>query len=139
MSTARPVVLATTGAINVGVTALSFVSLGGGNAYLAGNGLSLVSSTFAVVAGRGIIADGVSTRVDPSVIPGKFAAAIGDGASTSIVVTHNLGTRDVVVMVYDAAGYDEILPDINITTVNTCTISFAAAPAVNAYRVVVVG
>jgi hypothetical protein len=132
-------VLATTGAIVVDTTSLSFVSLGGGNAYLAGNGLLLSSSTFSVVAGRGIIADGTSTRVDPSVIPGKYATAIGDGSTTAIVVTHNLGTRDAEVFVYDAVTYDQVLPDVNMTTANTCTITFAAAPTVGAYRVVVIG
>jgi hypothetical protein len=30
----------------------------------------------------------------------KFSGNVGDGSSTSIVVTHNLGTRDVAVQVY---------------------------------------
>jgi hypothetical protein len=54
-------------------------------------------------------------------------------------VTHNLNTRDVVVMVRDASTHDEILVDVQMTSVNTVTLTFAVAPASNAYKVVVIG
>jgi hypothetical protein len=61
-------------------------------------------------------------------------------SSTSIVVTHNLGTEDVTVAVKEVASpYAIVYPDIEITTANTVTIKFATAPASNTYRVVVVG
>lgn len=69
----------------------------------------------------------------------KFSASIGNGVLTSIPVTHNLGTRDVVVNVYDNATYDTVEVDIVRTDANTVTVSFATAPTTNAYRVVVIG
>lgn len=69
----------------------------------------------------------------------KYAASIGNGVLTSIAVTHNLGTRDVQVQVYDNATYDTVETDVVRTDTNTVTVSFTQAPASNAYRVVVIG
>lgn len=72
--------------------------------------------------------------------PSKFAAAIGDGSTTSIVVTHNLNTQDVIVQVYTASGnFAEVNVEVQNTSVNTITLVFAVAPASGAYRVVVIG
>lgn len=135
-------ILTTTAAITLGTTSLTFSQLtgGAGTTYSAGNGLSLTSTTFAVVAGSGIIADGTSTRIDTSVVPKKFAGNVGDGSSTSITVTHNLGTRDVIVQLYQAATpWNQELADIAAATTNTVTLAFAVAPASNFYRCVVMG
>lgn len=59
------------------------------------------------------------------------------GGATSIAVEHALNTRDVIVQVYDAATYAEVLTDVVRTTADVVTVSFATAPAANAYRVVV--
>ncbi|MFN2466143.1 MAG: hypothetical protein ABR598_07755 [Candidatus Dormibacteria bacterium] len=72
-------------------------------------------------------------------VPTKFAVTIGDGATTAITVTHNLNTRDVVVAVYDASTNAVVDCDVVMATVNTLTLTFAVAPATNAYRVVVIG
>ena len=69
----------------------------------------------------------------------KYATTIGNGSLTSITVTHNLGTRDVVVNVYDNTTYDTVEVDVVRTDANTVTVSFSTAPANNAYRVVVIG
>lgn len=69
----------------------------------------------------------------------KFAVAIGDGSSTSYTVTHNLATLDVSISVYQVSSGAEVLVDRVRATTNTATISFAAAPASGAYRVVVIG
>jgi hypothetical protein len=66
-----------------------------------------------------------------------FAANVGNGTLTSIAVTHSLGTRDVVVQVYDNTTYDTVFVDVFRTDVNTVTLTFASAPALNAYRVIV--
>lgn len=66
----------------------------------------------------------------------KYAANIGDGSATSYVVTHNLNSRDVDVTVYRNSGnYDEVLVEVQRTSVNTITILFDTAPAASAYRV----
>lgn len=69
----------------------------------------------------------------------RYSTNVGDGAATSIAVTHNLGTRDVIVQVYDSASYDLIECDVTMTNTTTVTLGFATAPANNAYRVVVIG
>jgi hypothetical protein len=61
------------------------------------------------------------------------------GVATSYAITHNLGTRDVAVNVYDNATYETVETDIVRTDANTVTVSFAVAPTSNAYRVVIVG
>ena len=61
------------------------------------------------------------------------------GVATSYAITHNLGTRDVTVNVYDNATYETVETDIVRTDSNTVTVSFAVAPTSNAYRVVIVG
>lgn len=70
----------------------------------------------------------------------KYAVNIGDGSNTAYTVTHNLATRDVAVTVREnASPYAEIICDVAMTTTNTLTITFAAAPTSDQYRVVVVG
>lgn len=72
----------------------------------------------------------------------KHSADItGTGSATSFTITHNLGSRDVQIQVYDAASpYDTVEVDVERTNTTTATIRFATAPIVGAnYRVVVVG
>lgn len=68
---------------------------------------------------------------------GGYAANIGDGTATSYAVTHNLGTIDVIVMLKDNTTLEEVLADVVITNTNTVTVTFATAPAANAYRVII--
>jgi len=69
----------------------------------------------------------------------RYTEAVGDGAATSIAVTHSLGTRDVTVHAYDASTYEEVIPDVERTDVNTVTLTFGSAPTTGQYQVVVVG
>ena len=64
---------------------------------------------------------------------------IGDGASTSYTVTHNFGTRAVVVQVFDSSTYDTVIADVVRTTTDSVTVSFSAAPSTGAFTVVVTG
>jgi phage-related tail fiber protein len=74
-------------------------------------------------------------------VPTKFSANIGDGAATSFVLNHNLGTRDVVASIYrNSTPWDQVYADVSMPTdVNNMTIAFAVAPASNEYRVVIIG
>lgn len=69
----------------------------------------------------------------------KFTALVGDGTLYSYPVEHKLGTKEVVVNVYDTATYDTVECDVVRTSVNVVTLGFAAAPASGAYTVVIVG
>jgi hypothetical protein len=66
-----------------------------------------------------------------------FAASIGDGSATSIAVTHNLGTQDVIVQLYDASSLDTVYADVVRTSTSVVTIDFASAPATNDIRVLI--
>jgi hypothetical protein len=128
--------------ITVGTTAITFAQVGGGGGttYVAGNGLTESPAlTFNVGAGTGITVAADAISVDTAVVPRKFAANVGNGSLTSIAITHNLGTRDVHVTVYDSTTYEEVMCDIVHTDTNNVTLTFATAPASNAYRCVVVG
>lgn len=117
--------LTTNDPITVGSTTLTFTQFGGGISYTNGTGISIVGSTISV---------------DTAVVSRKYSAAIGDGASTSLVVTHALGTRDVNVAVYrNSTPYDEIIFDCEHTDANNVTVKFAVAPSSNQFKCVVQG
>lgn len=99
-----------------------------------------VASDLAVGAGAGITVLTNTVAIDTAVVVTKYAASVGDGAATSYTITHNLGTRDVQVTVYDnSSPYAEVICDVNHATTNTITLLFSVAPTSNQYRVVVQG
>jgi hypothetical protein len=70
----------------------------------------------------------------------KYATAVGDGSATSFTVTHNLGTKNVMVSIYYTGGtFDEVLADVQHTTSNSLTILFSSAPSAGQFTVVVMG
>jgi hypothetical protein len=111
---------------------------GGASILLATNsGLGTSSSGLAVGAGSGIVVSTGTVAIDTTVVVRKYATSIGDGTSTSFTVTHNLGTRDVQVTLYDNSLYSEVSADITHSTTNTVTVAFSTAPSSSQYRVVV--
>ena len=68
---------------------------------------------------------------------GGYAANVGNASATSFTLTHSLGTRDVIVLIYDNATYEQIYADVAMTSTTVVTVSFATAPASSAYRVVI--
>lgn len=79
--------------------------------------------------------DGTSSKK----IARTHAQTIGNGTDTSIAVTHNLGTRDVVVQCYRVSDNVAVLVSVVHTSTTTVTLSFSTAPTSNQYRVVVTG
>lgn len=71
----------------------------------------------------------------------KFATDLGNPDTlTALVVSHNLGTEDVTVNVFETSGSKALVEtDVERTSANTITIKFAVAPASGAYRVVITG
>ena len=60
--------------------------------------------------------------------------------NTAFLFTHNLGTKDVTVQIYQTGTpYAQVEADVEHTSDNTTTIKFAAAPSDGEYRVVIVG
>ena len=81
--------------------------------------------------------DGSNYKTIQNIQESTFAASIGDGSATSYTVTHNLGSRDVVVQLYDNSSYDTVFADVTRTNTNTLTIAFGSAPTTNDIRVLV--
>lgn len=120
-------VLTTDDPITLGTTSLTFTQDSGGANYTAGTGITITGNTIAQDT-----ASGYGVR--------KFTQAIGDGIAMAITVTHNLGTRDVIVEVYQAGSpYANVIPDIEAVTTAAVVIRFASAPTAGQYRVVVMG
>jgi hypothetical protein len=72
----------------------------------------------------------------------KFSSDITTTAEVpyTFTATHNLGTRDVTVAVYsNSSPYGEVEVDVDHTSTNAVTLTFAAAPTAGAYRVVITG
>ena len=62
----------------------------------------------------------------------------GDASTTSFTITHSMGTRDVIVQVYDTSTYETVIVDVTRTSTSVVTIDFGIAPAVSSnYRVLI--
>lgn len=69
-----------------------------------------------------------------------YSQDVGDNAATVIVVTHNLNTRDVqVVLRMTGTPYTEVMIENEATTLNTVTLRFGNAPTTAQYRVTIQG
>ena len=111
----------------------------GGAIKLATNsGAATDANGFAIGAGNGIVVGTSTISVDAAVVARKYSQTLSTSA-TSYTVTHNLGTLDVHVQVYEVATGEEVLVDNVRATTSTVTLGFASAPTANAYRVVVIG
>ncbi len=132
-------ILITNDPITLGTTALAFTQLGGGSstAKTAGAGLTETATTYDVGAGTGIVVSADAVSIDTAVVTRKIAA--NNANATSTVVTHNWGTRDVQVYVFDTATFQQVHPDIFNTDLNSVTVTFATAPAAGAFRIIIQG
>lgn len=113
----------TDGPITIGTTVLSFVQVGGGSSYSAGNGI--------------LISGGVISA-DPAVVARKASATIGDGTATTLTITHGLNTQDVVVSIKEVSTNAGVIADWVANGVNTVQLTFGTAPTTGQYRVTVI-
>ena len=133
---------------SVGITQGTGVSVSGGPVTTSGNitvgladQLSAAQTTSGVYPIK-VNKQGQITELGTAVtILKKYAADItGNASTTSFTITHNLGSRDVTVQVYDGTTYEEVMVDITRTTTSAVVIAFAQAPASGKkYRVVCIG
>jgi hypothetical protein len=132
--------LTNNGTVTVGTTALVFTQFTGLGQITAGAGLTKAANTLDVGAGTGITVNANDVAIDTAVVVRKYAVSLGDGSATSYTITHNLGTRDVTVALYEVASpYAEVVADVEHTTTNTITVKFSVAPTTDQFRVVVHG
>ena len=98
---------------------ITAASAGAGN-----KGVVELATTAEALAGtdtsRAVTAAGLAAR--------SYRAAIGDGSTTAIAVTHSLGTRDVNVQMYDASSYETVMAQVVRTDANNVTVTFNTAP-----------
>jgi hypothetical protein len=123
--------------ITIGTTSQTWGQLGGGTTYTGGNGINVAGAVISAVAHTGISVTGSGIAIDTSVVVRKYSANIGNGSSTSIAVTHNLGTKDINVSLRKNSDDAGFITDWVATDANTVTITFAVAPASNEHRVTV--
>lgn len=127
--------------VTIGTTATTWGQLGGGTTYSASNGVLLTGSNFTGVAAPsgGLTVGASGFAIDTSIVTRKLSGSLGNGALTSIAITHGLGTQDVQISLRDASTNAFVLTDWIATDVNTVTFTFAVAPAASAYRWTVEG
>jgi len=89
--------------------------------------------------GSGITVNADDIAIDTSIVARKYSTTVGNGSSTSIAVTHNLGTRAVVWQLYDSTSFADVVCDAVRTNTNTLTLTFATAPTSGQYTVTVIG
>ena len=108
----------------------------------------ITASTSYLTTGSGLAVDisSVESKLVTDGFPKKYAVGNTSLTSTSGVctwtVTHNLGTKDVTVQVYEvAADYNQVEVDVQHTSTSAITIKINSATTITAdtYRVVVIG
>jgi hypothetical protein len=128
----------TTDAVTLGTSNIVWAQIGGGTLPTAGAGLTLTGSTLDVGAGTGISVAADSVAVDTAVVARKYSTAT-HASTTSIAITHNLGTTATTEAVFVTSGGEEIFPDVTHTDSNTTTFTFGAAPTLNTLTFVIHG
>lgn len=73
----------------------------------------------------------------PGASGGSYITGTVPAGSATVTITHNLGTRDVVVMVRETATYQYVPVANDAPTSNTVRLVFTAAPTSGQYRYVI--
>jgi hypothetical protein len=126
------------------VTGSNGISVSGsGTTTIAISGTNATTSAVGVVqlaTGAQTLAMSSTTLVvTPSGLASLRYAVTGPATlSSSLVVTHNLGTTDVMVQVYEIATGDTVECDVTRTTTNVVTLGFCNPQAINTLRVLVI-
>ena len=127
-------------AITLGTTVLTFTNFVTSNVPLASTTVAgkVILSTVTLAEAK---VDSAKALVASNLInfPIKRTFTIGDGTTTSYVITHSLGTQDITVSVRDSSTNALVFTDITSTSTNTATVTFSTAPTANAYKVVIIG
>lgn len=126
--------------IVLNTTELVFEQVSGAGQIIAGAGLTKTGNELNVGEGNGIKVEADTIKVDTAVVARKFAAKVGDGASTEIEVEHKLGTEDVMVELYRNSGEkDTVECEVMRVSTEKIKLAFNTAPTSNQFRVVVLG
>jgi hypothetical protein len=124
----------------VGTDPVVFQQFSGAGTYTASDGVLLTGTNFTgvVVSSGGLTVGSSGFALDTAIAVRKYAANVGDGTATTYTVSHNLGTKDVIVSVYDnSSPFAEVVTDVQHTSTTAITLLFSVAPTSDQYRVVV--
>lgn len=66
-----------------------------------------------------------------------YVESIGNTVATAITVNHALGSRDVIVQLYDTTTYATVFAKVVRTDTNNVTVTFSSAPATSGIRCVI--
>jgi hypothetical protein len=69
----------------------------------------------------------------------KFVSTFGDGTNINYTIPHGLGVQDVVVSIVDTTTQEVVYPLVTNTALNQITVSFSEAPALTAYKAIIIG
>ena len=83
---------------------------------------------------RAITASNASTYFNAET---TFTTTGPSSSASDFDVTHNLGTRNVLVQTYDAATYEQVYTSVTRTNANTVTIAGAANFGANSLQIVI--
>ena len=126
---------------NIDIASLSQIGIGNVNAG-AGIGVSYSAGT-ATVSNTGVTSITAGTGISVSASTGAITISSNPSASqyaTTIsgtsTVSHNLGSRDIMVQLYDTVTYETVYADVDRDTTNAVIITFASTPT-NSIRVLV--
>ena len=72
---------------------------------------------------RAVTAAGLAAR--------SYKETIGDGSATAFNIDHGLGTRDVIVQLYDASSYETCVAQVVRSLTTRVVVTFNSAPASN--------
>lgn len=137
----RAYLIVSDAAITIGTTAMTWSQFGGGTTYTASNGAVMSGTDIrgVVASGGGLTVGASGFAIDTSIVARKISGTMGNGSSTSIAVTHNLGTKDVVVALREVSGDAAVDTDWVATDTNTVTFTFASAPSASSLRWTIMG
>lgn len=121
----------TNGGISVAAGGVGVIAPAAGGLVVGSTGVSAVANTGITVGTSGI-------GIDTSVVARKYAVNVPSG-STTATITHNLGTTDVIVQVYEITGGAMVMCDVQAATTNTVVLTNAVTWAASTYRCVVHG
>jgi hypothetical protein len=124
----------------IGVTALVFTNLQGATPSASTTVQGIIELAIQAEVDAGVDAVRAITPATLAGYSGRkrvFPATIGDGAATQYDVTHSFNTTDTIVEVYQVSSGKRVVVETSAFSVNVTRINFATAPALNAYRVVV--
>jgi hypothetical protein len=114
--------------------------------YIPGSGITISGTTIAAQTSGGVTIDGSGNiSLDTTIAVRKYATTItgdstdgGATGTTLFTVTHDLGTQDIEVQVYDGDTGEVVVTDVLAFSISSAKIGFAVAPTTaKSYRVVV--